>query len=116
MTPAGILVQALGGTKTYRTILMTLVLSTTPIGQNVLESLGVRSPANKQGEEIAVKVDALSKEVADLKLEAKDNVKAVADVKTQVNKLENSFTGFQVDLNKYRPQPAVSPTPATQPQ
>lgn len=83
------------GTKAYRLILLGAVLAATPIGQNILNSVGIKTPVGDQLTAIQLQVSTVKEDVANLKND-------VAAVKTKSDKLDVAFTGFQVDFTKYR--------------
>lgn len=85
-------------TKAYRLILLGAALAATPFGQNLLNSAGIKTP-------VMAEVAALSTELAAVKTDVAHVKEDVAEVKKQTNKLELSFTGFQVDFDKYRKEP-----------
>lgn len=85
-------------TKAYRLVLLGAVLAATPIGQNILNSVGIKTPVMTEITEVKAEVAAVKADVARLKDD-------VAAVKKETNELKMSFTGFQVDFDKYRKEP-----------
>lgn len=83
------------GTKAYRLVLLGAVLAATPIGQNILNQIGIKTP-------VADQLDAMKLQIMDVKSDVARLKEDVATVKAQENKLDIAFTGFQIDFNKYR--------------
>ena len=85
-------------TTSFRGAILFLVLSMHPIGRVFLGQLGFVLPdqaAEKKNDE---RMQKLEVEVADVK-------KEVASVKSEVQGLARSFTGFQIDFEKYQRSP-----------
>lgn len=83
------------GTKAYRLVLLGAVLAATPIGQNILNQVGIHTPVSEQLNEMKLQITSVKEDVANLKGD-------VASVKNKTDILNNTFIGFQVDFNKYR--------------
>lgn len=100
------------GTKAYRFILLGAVLAATPIGQNVLNSVGIKTPVADELAGLKVQSTALKVQVEDVNKDVhslKDDVAAlktdVAAVKVKSDHMEQVFGVFQVDFEKYRKEP-----------
>lgn len=90
------------GTKAYRLVLLGAVLAGTPIGQNILNSIGIRTPVAEQLEALKTQVDTVKTDVSHVKDDVSHVKDDVAAVKAKSDKLDTAFSGFQVDFNKYR--------------
>lgn len=85
-------------TKAYRWVLLGAVLAATPIGQNVLNSVGIKTP-------VAAELTQLSTELASVKGDLLHLKEDVTSVKTKTDTMETKFAGFQIDFDKYRKEP-----------
>lgn len=87
-----------GKTFSYRTILLLLVASATPMADPVLKAFGISKPEIRLEQrfgEAEAKIETIHKDVAKLNQAAT----AVQDKLTQV---DFRLTGFQVDFEKYK--------------
>lgn len=82
-------------TKAYRLVLLGVAFGATPMGQNLLNNVGVKTPVMQELTELRAEVASVKSDVAHLKED-------VAAVRGKSDKLEISFTGFQVDFDKFR--------------
>lgn len=92
------------GTLTFRSLLMLLVVSATPMGQQMLKNLGIYAPMTENVGQLHKDVEGMRTDVTGLKadiLGIKADMKAMGD-KNQI--LEMKVTGFLVDFDKYRKQ------------
>lgn len=90
------------GTKAYRLILLGGVLAATTPGQNLFNAVGVKTPVVQEIVELRSELQAVKADVGHLKEDVAAVKVDVAAVKTKADKLEVSFTGFQVDFEKFR--------------
>lgn len=97
------------GTKAYRFVLLGAALAATPMGQNMLNSFGIKTPVVQEIVDLrsdlaAVKVDVghLKEDIASVKTEVTQVKTDVAAVKTKSDRLDVAFTGFEVDFQKFR--------------
>lgn len=97
------------GTKAYRLVLLGAVLAATPIGQNILNSVGIKTPVASELAALSTELAVVKADIAAVKTDVggvkndvaklKDDVKAV---KEKSDKFEATFTGFQIDFDKFR--------------
>jgi len=111
------LLAAKGG---YRTVLIVLVLSMHPIGRQILGTFGLQFPDQREvtmaaSETQQAKVvlsnlttdvkemkSGLTADIAGLKLDVA-NLKANSAIfNSKLDALDQTFTGFKIDFNKYR--------------
>ena len=85
------------GTKAYRFILLGAALAATPIGNNILASFGIKTPAMAEIAQVTADVASLKTDIASVKAD-------VAAVKSKSDKLDTAFTGFEVDFRKFQKQ------------
>lgn len=96
-------------TNVFRMALLVLVLSMHPLGRQVLGTFGFKFPDEQKlvvatDEAKAVKQDiaSLQKDVTDLKDVATRTTANNAIINAKLDRLESTFTGFQVDFNKWK--------------
>lgn len=104
------------GTYSWRVILIALIASATPMGQQVLKNFGIQTPAaqdtsetQKAVETIKSSVSAMEKEFASVRAEVTASRAEVSTMKADVNRvataqesLSSRVSGFQIDFEKYR--------------
>lgn len=82
-------------TVTYRTALMLVALSLTPIGNKLWVAVGLDTVATLNASNVEKKVEVVEKRLD--RVEAK-----VDDVHDDLQKMSVKFTGFVVDFDKYK--------------
>lgn len=106
--PWGKIISGLGG---YRVLLIVLIASQHPVGRQLLGTFGFEFPdqrkltvateeakgAKDQLTGMAVSINDIKADVASLKANN-------AIINEKVDRLDKTFTGFQVDFNKWKPQ------------
>lgn len=90
------------GTKAYRLVLLGAVMAATPIGQNILNAVGIKTPVLEEVAAVKLDVGALKEDVKHLKED-------VGAVKAKSDKLDLAFTGFQIDFQKFQNDKKVLP-------
>lgn len=107
------------GTITFRTLLLVLVLSATPMGQQLLKNFGIQTPAQQDTGEMQKAVEVIRFDLAAVKQDiagVKSDVSAVKlevdKMKAQSERMQLELTGFRVDFDKYKasaPQTTIKP-------
>lgn len=99
-------------TKVYRWVLLGAVLAATPVGNNLLNLIGIKTPVAAELAALSSDVAAVKSDTAALKLDVAHLKEDVTTLKIKSDKLENqtstlqlAFTGFQIDFDKYRKEP-----------
>lgn len=97
------------GTKSFRTIILLLILSMHPVGRQILGTVGFEFPDQKKltvAADEALKLQnnlvTIAETVKDLKSDMATVKANNAIINAKVDRLEQTFTGFQIDFNKYR--------------
>lgn len=98
-------------TNVFRSAVLVLVLSMHPLGRQVLGTFGFKFPdeqklnvAAEQAKDVHVDITALQKDVSDLKDVASRMTANNAIINAKLDRLDQAFTGFQVDFNKWKPK------------
>lgn len=82
-------------TSGFRWALIVLVASMHPIGRSLLGQMGFVLPDQASEKRVQEEITQVKTDLADVK-------KEVGSVKTKVETLDNKFTGFQVDFNRFK--------------
>lgn len=97
------------GTNGFRFALLVLVVSMHPLGRQLLGTFGFEFPDQRKLTEATTEAQNVRRDIENLK----ENVKEIKDsseinrannaiVNTKLDRLDQTFTGFQVDFNKLR--------------
>lgn len=90
------------GTPGFRIALLVLVISMHPVGRQFLSTFGFEFQDQRKIAQAAAAADDLHLQVDQLTRSTADVQKNVEVLSAKVDRLEQSFTGFQVDFAKYR--------------
>lgn len=97
------------GTNGFRVVLLVLVLSMHPIGRGFLTGFGFQFPDQKKLEEATKETTALTfnvKGLTESMHDVQNDIQAIkannAILNSKVDSLDQTFTGFRVDFQKYR--------------
>lgn len=72
-------------TFTYRTALLVLILSATPMGEGILDKLGVVKASTKATEQLEAKIDKIKDQVKDLDSDIHSITASLLDVKRRLD-------------------------------
>lgn len=99
-------------TNVFRLAIFVLVLSMHPIGRGFLTGFGFKFPDEKKIEEAATEAKDSKSEIAVISDSLKEIRTDVASLKannailnSKVDTIDQTFRGFQIDFNKWKPQP-----------
>lgn len=81
--------------KSYRALIIFLVLSMHPIGRVILGQMGFVLPDQAAEKKVSEEVQQLKGDVAEVK-------KEVTSIKDDVERITQVVTGFQVDFERYK--------------
>lgn len=97
-------------TNVFRLGLFILVLSMHPLGRQVLGTFGFKFPDERQLVVATEEAKGAKSEIASIAENVKTLTSDVASIKAnnvvlneKVDRLDKTFTGFQVDFNKWKP-------------
>lgn len=100
-------------TQSLRVTTLCGVFLATPFGANLLKALGVSSPAAEQTINIQKDVKDVKDQVSGLAKDVTEFSKDIASIKAnntiineKVDRLDQTFTGFKVDFNRFRTTPS----------
>ena len=99
----------LTGTGGFRVVITILILSMHPLGRGFLSGFGFRFPDEKlvtiaaeEAKGLRVDVDGLKKDVTELKENSSANKANNAIINSKLDRLEQTFSGFQIDFQKWK--------------
>lgn len=87
-----------GKTFSYRTILLLLVASATPMADPVFKAFGIAKPEIR----LESRFDAAEAKIEDIHADVLKLSKAAAAVQDKLVQVDYRLTGFQVDFEKYK--------------
>lgn len=91
-----------GYDRLLRHAILVAALSASPFGQQILKNMGVSGPSTEQVAGVKVQVEAMAKEVDNLKGDVKGVKDDIKNVNEKVSELSGKIQGFKVDWDKYR--------------
>lgn len=87
--------------KTIRMVLLALVATGHPIGQRLL---GIQTPAAEDIKALTLRVQEAETAQKATASDIKDIKKDLGEIKSESETFHRTFTGFQIDFDKYRKQ------------
>lgn len=102
------------GTPSFRTIILALILSQHPLGRQLLGTFGFEFPDQRKAAFTAEQATAAKQEIASIADTVKNIQTDVASLKAnnailnaKVDNMEQTFRGFQIDFNKWKPKETI---------
>lgn len=100
------------GTKGFRLAMLALLLSMHPLGRQILGTVGFKFPdeqkitvAAEQASQSKTEIGMLVESVKELGRDVSAIKANNAILNAKVDRLDQAFTGFQVDFNRYKTAP-----------
>jgi outer membrane murein-binding lipoprotein Lpp len=105
------------GQEGFRLALIIMVASMHPVGRGFLSGFGFKFQDEKKIEEAATEAKGNKTELQLLTESVKEIQSDITSIKAnnaiinaKVDGLDQTFRGFQIDFNKFRPNPVVTPS------